>query len=105
VHFNLADDLEDKNDIIIIAAAARYKVTQRMAITAEYGWRATDYTKTRYYDSFGIGVDIETGGHVFQMHLTNSFGLTENQFFTRTTDNWGDGGIRLGFNISRVFSI
>lgn len=105
VHFNLADALEDKNDIIIIAAAARYKVTQRMAITAEYGWRATDYTNTKYYDSFGIGVDIETGGHVFQMHLTNSFGLTENQFLTRTTDNWGDGGIRLGFNISRVFSI
>lgn len=105
VHVNLAEQLDSKNDIIIIAAAARYKVTQRMAITAEYGWRANDYTDSKYYDSFGIGIDLETGGHVFQMHLTNSFGLTENQFFARTTDNWGDKGIRLGFNISRVFTI
>ncbi len=105
VHVNLADDLGDKNDAIILAAAARYKITQRMAITAEYGWRATDYSNTNYYDSFGIGIDIETGGHVFQMHLTNSLGLTENQFYTRTADSWGDKGIRLGFNISRVFTI
>ena len=105
VHINLADELEDKNDVVVIATAARYKVTRRMAITAEYGWRVNNYTNTKYYDSFGIGVDLETGGHVFQMHLTNSFGLTENQFFTRTTDNWTDGGIRLGFNISRVFTI
>jgi Membrane bound beta barrel domain (DUF5777) len=105
VHANLVEKLDDKNDAVIIAVAARYKVTQRMAITAEYGWRATDYTNSKYYDSFGVGIDIETGGHVFQMHLTNSFGLTENQFFTRTTDSWGDKGIRLGFNISRVFTI
>ncbi len=105
VHINLAEELDDKNDAIIIAAAARFKVTQRMAITAEYGWRATDYTNSDYYDSFGIGIDLETGGHVFQMHLTNSFGLTENQFYTRTGDSWSDGGIRLGFNISRVFTL
>lgn len=105
VHVNLAEQLDTKNDIIIIAAAARYKVTQRLAITAEYGWRANDYSDSKYYDSFGVGIDLETGGHVFQMHLTNSFGLTENQFFARTTDNWGDKGIRLGFNISRVFTI
>lgn len=105
VHVNLAEKLSDKNDAIIIATAARFKVTQRLAITTEYGWRATDYTNTKYYDSFGIGVDLETGGHVFQMHLTNSLGLTENQFFTRTNTKWGNAGIRLGFNISRVFTL
>ncbi|MCC6726932.1 MAG: hypothetical protein IT258_20690 [Saprospiraceae bacterium] len=105
VHHNLADDLGDKNDVIIVAAAARYKLTQRLAITAEYGWRANDYAKQEYYDSFGVGIDIETGGHVFQMHLTNSFGLTENQFYSRTADSWGSKGFRLGFNISRVFTI
>jgi hypothetical protein len=105
VHYNLADDIGDKNDVIIVAAAARYKLTQRMAITAEYGWRANDYSKQKYYDNFGVGLDIDTGGHVFQVHLTNSLGLTENQFFGRTTDSWGDKGMRLGFNISRVFTI
>ncbi len=105
VHYNLADDIGDKNDIIIVAAAARYKFTQRLAFTVEYGWRANDYAQRKYYDSFGIGFDIDTGGHVFQVHLTNSQGMTENQYFTRTADSWGDKGIRLGFNISRVFTI
>jgi hypothetical protein len=58
-----------------------------------------------YYDSMGIGLDIETGGHVFQVHLTNSLGITENQFVTKTTDNWAKGGMRLGFNISRAFTL
>lgn len=105
IHVNLADELTDKNDAFVLALATRLKVTQRMALTAEYGWRVNDYTDTQYYDSFGIGVDIETGGHVFQMHFTNSLGLTENQFFTRTNTKWGDAGVRLGFNISRVFTI
>lgn len=105
VHFNLAEENDTKNDVFIVATAARFKVTQRMAITAEYGLRVDDYTNGTYYDSFGVGIDLETGGHVFQMHLTNSLGLTENQFYARTSDSWGDMGIRLGFNISRVFTI
>jgi hypothetical protein len=105
VHINLAELIKDKNDALVLCGAARYKITQRVAVTAEYGWRVNEYSSTNNYDSFGVGVDIETGGHVFQMHITNSVGLTENQFLTRTTTKWGDGGIRLGFNISRVFSI
>lgn len=105
VHFNLAEASDSKNDVVVITSAARFKVTQRLALTAEYGWRATDYSDANYYDSFGIGIDLETGGHVFQMHFTNSFGLTENQFFPRTNNKWWDGGARLGFNISRVFTI
>lgn len=105
VHYNLAEELDTKNDVVIIAAAARYKLTQRLAITTEYGWRATKYSDSDYYDSFGIGVDIETGGHVFQLMLTNSFGLLESQFYARTADKWRNNGIRLGFNISRVFTI
>lgn len=105
VHANLVDRFSDKNDAFILAEAARYKFTKRMAITAEYGWRFREYTRTKYYDSLGLGIDVETGGHVFQIHVTNSLGLTENQFLTRTTSKWGDAGIRLGFNISRVFTI
>lgn len=105
VHANLVDRFSDKNDAFILAGAARYKFTKRMAITAEYGWRFREYTRTKYYDSLGLGIDVETGGHVFQIHVTNSLGLTENQFLTRTTSKWGDAGIRLGFNISRVFTI
>lgn len=105
VHYNQVQDFSDNNDVYLLTAAARYKFTKRLAVTAEYGWRFWDYTRTKYYDSFGIGLDVETGGHVFQVHITNSLGLAENQFYARTNNKWANGGIRLGFNISRVFTL
>jgi hypothetical protein len=52
-----------------------------------------------------LGVDIETGGHVFQLHITNSKGMNEKAFIGETTQNWGKGQIQIGFNLSRVFTI
>ncbi len=105
VHFNLVDKITDKNDCFIVGAVTRFKFAKRQAITLEYGYRLNKYSKDKYYDSFGIGYDLETGGHVFQVHLTNSFGLTEDQYFMYTNTSWDNWGIRLGFNISRVFSL
>lgn len=105
VHFNLVDKITDKNDCFLVGAVTRFKITKRQSITLEYAYRLNKYTSSSYYDSFGIGYEIETGGHVFQMHLTNSFGLTENQYFMHTGTRWSDWGVRLGFNISRVFAL
>jgi len=105
LHYNQVESLKDANDMYGISGAFRYKFTKHMAITAEYALRMNDYTDRDYYDSFGLGFEIETGGHVFQMHVTNSFGLAENQFLTFTDTKWSNGGIRIGFNISRVFTI
>lgn len=105
VHFNLVDKITDKNDCFVVGAVTRFKFAKRQAITLEYGYRLNKYSKDKYYDSFGIGYDLETGGHVFQIHLTNSFGLTEDQYFMYTNTSWDNWGIRLGFNISRVFSL
>jgi len=106
VHYNLVDNFTDKNDVYGVAALFRLKFSKRSAITAEYAFRANDYSlETEYYDSFSIGYELETGGHVFQVHFTNSFGIVENQFFARTNSKWDNMGIRLGFNISRVFTL
>ncbi|MFN8117766.1 MAG: DUF5777 family beta-barrel protein [Bacteroidia bacterium] len=105
VHVNLVDKISDKNDCFVVGAVTRFKFAKRQAITLEYGYRLNKYSKEKYYDSFGIGYDLETGGHVFQVHLTNSFGLTEDQYFMYTNTSWQNWGIRLGFNISRVFTL
>ncbi len=105
VHYNQVDGILDANDMYGVAGALRYKFSRSMALTAEYAFRVNSYSERDYYDSFGIGFEIETGGHVFQMHVTNSFGLVENQFLPYTDTKWGNGGIRIGFNISRVFTI
>lgn len=107
VHYNIVNSITDKNDMYGVAGATRIKFSKRSAVTIEYAWRyPNDYTlDTKYYDSFGIGYELETGGHVFQVHLTNSLGIADNQYLVRTTDSWSDKGIRLGFNISRVFTV
>jgi len=105
VHYNLAEKFTDKNDMYGISGGLRFKFSKRSAITAEYCYRISQYSQDKYYDSMGIGYEIETGGHVFQIHLTNSFGIVESQFLAHTTSQWSDAGIRVGFNISRVFTL
>ena len=106
VHYNMVEDFTDQNDMFFITAAARMKISKRFAVTGEYSYTLNEYTVNEdYYNSFGLGIDIETGGHVFQLHLTNSFGITENQFLPFTTSTWEDSGMRIGFNVSRVFTL
>ena len=81
----------------------RYKISKRSSINVEYIPVLTD--KGSVYNSFSVGMDLETGGHVFQFQLTNSMGLNEAQFISNTTNQWDNAGIRLGFNLSRVFTI
>lgn len=105
VHYNMVNKITDKNDCFFVGGVTRIKFTKRQAITLEYAYRLNNYSNTPYYNSLGIGYEVETGGHVFQMHLTNSFGLTENQYFMYTGTKWSNMGVRLGFNISRVFAL
>lgn len=105
VHYNLVDFNSDKNDVFAISTLLRYKFTKRAALTFEYAYRVNDYSTVVYYDPIGIGIDIETGGHVFQMFVTNSIGMIEPQFIGHTNTTWKNFGLKLGFNISRVFSI
>ncbi len=105
VHFNMVEDPTDKNDMFFLAFAGRIKVSKRVALTSEYSISLNEYEQENYYDPLSLGIDIETGGHVFQMNITNAFGLTENQFLPYTDGSWTDKGWRFGFNISRVFTI
>jgi lipopolysaccharide assembly outer membrane protein LptD (OstA) len=107
IHRNLTKTELDKNDIFALGAGARYKLSKRLSLNAEYYYTYNPnakYLDTRYYNSASVGIDIETVGHVFQIMLTNSQGMREGTFIPQTTDNWFDKGIHLGFNISRVFS-
>jgi hypothetical protein len=108
VHHNLVPTELDQNDIIAFGFGARYKLTKRMSLNAEYFYKIEPNAKhlePRTYNSASIGMDIETGGHVFQIMLSNSIGMREGTFIPKTTDSWADGGIHLGFNISRVFAL
>jgi len=113
LHRNLTTTPEDKNDVLILGAAGRIKLTKRVALNAEYYYVPEGQVATPHVNSLSIGFDIETGGHVFQLHFTNSAYMTYKGVLTETQEDWffkdGDGkmlsGIRFGFNISRVFTI
>jgi len=105
VHKNLVPTLKDKNDIFAVGFGGRYKLTQRFSVNGEYIYVLPNQITSTYYNSLSLGVDIETGGHVFQLHVTNSTGMTERTFINETTGSWGKGDLRFGFNISRVFTV
>lgn len=103
VHKNLVDSIQDDNDIWAIGAGGRFKVSKRVSINAEYYYVISQQTAQDFTNSFSIGVDLETGGHVFQLYMTNSAGIIEEQFIPRTEGKWLNGDIHIGFNISRAF--
>ena len=105
VHENLIDSNSDHNNIFAIGAGARFKLTPRSSINIEYYYplKGSKLDGTNY--TFSIGYEIETAGHVFQVHFSNSTGMTENSFIAGNSEKWGKGDVHLGFNISRVFTI
>ncbi|MFT3909406.1 MAG: DUF5777 family beta-barrel protein [Ferruginibacter sp.] len=104
IHQNLVMLATDPNNMFALGIGARQKISKRVSINAEYypviGKRLAD-TK----DALSFGFDIETGGHVFQLHFTNAPGMSNHSFITQTKGTWGKGDILFGFNISRVFNI
>lgn len=107
VHRNLVTTELDPNDIWAIGAGGRVKLSKRISFNAEYYYVANPkkYMSEQIYNPLSIGVDIETGGHVFQILLTNSLAMIEKGFIGETTGSWSKGDIHLGFNISRVFTV
>jgi len=113
IHRNLVPTKEDKNDVFSMGIAGRIKLTKRIALNAEYYYVPTGQISETYKNSLSLGFDIETGGHVFQLHFTNARDMTYKGFITETPEDWffkSDdgrlmGGMRFGFNISRVFTI
>jgi hypothetical protein len=105
VHRNLVSTNAEKNDVIALGIGSRMKLTKRTSINVEYIYVAPDQIADGLTNSLSIGFDIETGGHVFQLHFTNSTSMIEKGFIAENTGNFFDGDIGFGFNISRVFTV
>ncbi len=105
VHRNLVKTSSESNDVFALAAAGRIKLSRRTSLNAEYIYVLPDQLAPGFKNSLSVGFDIETGGHVFQLHFTNSTSMIEKGFVTETTGDWADGDIHFGFNVSRVFSL
>jgi len=107
VHRNMVGTELDPNDLFAVGAGGRMKLSKRISLNAEYYYLANpkSYMSFAVYNPLSVGVDIETGGHVFSLILTNSVSMLEKGFIGETTGSWAKRDIHFGFNISRVFTL
>lgn len=105
IHRNMVPTANDENTVSAIGIGGAYKITKRFTAVAEYYYLLPGYTADNYNNSLSFGVEIETGGHVFQIQLSNSTGMTEKAFIAESKGDWLKGDINLGFNIIRVFNL
>ncbi|QCK15823.1 hypothetical protein DCC35_14250 [Mangrovivirga cuniculi] len=105
LHRNVVE-YNEENEAFALNLATRVKITKRMAITAEYFARLNDSAfPDNTNNAFGIGWELETGGHVFQLIFTNNLGMVENTIIPGTVNDFFSGDIHFGFNISRAFNL
>lgn len=102
-------DPNDNEGLFSLGMGGRLKLTKRLSVIADYTWvnglgRPSDLD-TEYYNPLGIGLEIETGGHVFSLNFQNAPFIIENNFIPNTQKSWEDGGVRFGFAISRNFYV
>ena len=104
-HKNLVPTAEDANDIFSMGVGGRVKITSRMSVNAEYYYTPESQISYEFTQPFSLGLDLETGGHVFQLHFSNAQAFFDSGYLTETTGKWSKGDVYFGFNISRVFTI
>ncbi|MBK8611135.1 MAG: hypothetical protein IPL84_14630 [Chitinophagaceae bacterium] len=104
VHNNATLNPDDDKNIIGLGGGLRYKVSKRVALMLDYHY-AIGVLDAAITNPLSFGVDIETGGHVFQLHISNATSMNEKGYLTQTTGEFFKGDIRIGFNLSRVFTI
>jgi hypothetical protein len=105
IHWNLVEKKEDNNDIFSLGISGRIKISNRTSFNYEYHYVFSNPENKKYNTSLSLGIDIDTGGHIFQFFITNSAAITEQYFIPYTEERWLDGDIHIGFNIHRSFTV
>ena len=98
----LTDDFQD-NSQYGVGFGGRYKLGKRWSLNTEYGVHLNRSENSLYKNPFSVGVDLETGGHVFQLLFTNSQSMNTNGVFGTSTGDWGESDVYFGFNLARSF--
>ncbi len=105
LHENFVRFDDQDNSQFIAGIGGRYKLTKRFSLNMDYGYHFNRSTTSTFKNPLSVGFDIETGGHIFQVHFTNAQPMFENGFLGQASGDWGDGDFFFGFNLSRVFDL
>jgi len=105
VHQNIVESELIPNNLLAFGLGARYKVSKRIAVLVDYYYPLNNFPRDFRSHPISLGVDIETGGHVFQLHFSNSTGMNERALLAEENGNLFSGEVQFGFNLSRIFQI
>lgn len=101
IHKNLYNPTIENDNQFSFGGGGRYKITKRLSVNLEY---MHNFDTPGFYENpLSVGLDVETGGHVFQLIFTNSQSMSESGYLTNASGNWGKGDFFFGFNLYRVF--
>ena len=103
IHRNLVQTANESHDLLSFGIGGRVKVTRRVSINTDTFFPLGERNES-FKQSWGLGCDIETGGHVFQLMITNVQGSFESNYIENATGTFDELNLFLGFNITRVFS-
>jgi len=103
-HDNYVAINDQDNSQYALGLGGRYKLGKRWSLNVDYGWHLNRAADSPFKNPFSVGFDLETGGHVFQMHFTNAQAMNTNGFLGQATGDWSDGDIYFGFNLTRIFN-
>tara|TARA_B100000929_G_scaffold288592_1_gene277379 strand:- start:2211 stop:3053 length:843 start_codon:yes stop_codon:yes gene_type:complete len=104
IHRNLVQTANESHDLLSFGIGGRVKVTRRVSINTDTFFPLGERNES-FKQSWGLGCDIETGGHVFQLMITNVQGSFESNYIENATGTFDELNLFLGFNITRVFSL
>ncbi|RZV66159.1 MAG: hypothetical protein EX254_04160 [Flavobacteriaceae bacterium] len=102
-HDNYVAIDEQDNSQFAVGIGGRYKLGPRWSLNMDYGLHLNRADSSPFKNPLSIGIDLETGGHVFQMHFTNAQPMNTNGFLGQGSGDWTEGDIYFGFNLSRRF--
>jgi len=102
-HENYVSNISQDNTQFALGSGGRYKISDYVTFNIDYAYHFNRAHTSPFKNPLSIGVDIETGGHVFQVHFTNSQPMHDAGFLTNASGDWSNGDLFFGFNLSRVF--
>ena len=105
IHYNSVPGPNDSYDMLALGFGTRVKISKRVSLNAEYYYNLNPFESIDVNNSLAFGVDIETGGHIFQLILSNGVSMIEKGFIAETNGDFFSGDIHFGFNISRAFQV
>ncbi|EZH73746.1 hypothetical protein ATO12_17580 [Aquimarina atlantica] len=103
LHENMVRISDQNNTQYVIGIGGRHKLTKRWSVNIDYGLHLNRASNSPFKNPLSIGFDLETGGHVFQLHFTNAQPMNASGFLSQGSGDWSDGDFFFGFNLSRVF--